>query len=454
MTAGKPAELAKGKPTGTHNGWLAPGVGGEQVTGGSLTWIRRLSFAAVLLVVAVAPGPAAGSRSQPCSGPHRPGQPGCGPAGTVRWARLLPGAWIAQNGLLGTTPARGQAYAALGDQVAAIGSGLAVSAFAARSGQPLWTADLAGFPAGSAIVSIRVWPGVVTAGVGLPTATGTAAREEVVLAAATGRRISAYPAAPFGGAVAADASATVIVGAHAVTRYANRTGDVRWSRPTGPAAQAWQEDGDNLYVTVAAGGYLGTAPVTALRRINLSTGTERLVRPPGQAFDGTLSLAFDGVVLFAAARGVTAYDGGTGARLWHRRVALPEGVDAVGRRLYLLVGNALVGVNPRTGSKLARVRGATAASAGLYGVRNGAVLGIDHGALGKAWGYNVATQRVLWTSTPLPWPHYFVDPSGIGGSTSPTLAGLLLAICAQLGPQPVPGAAQPCLRPELTAVNR
>jgi outer membrane protein assembly factor BamB len=424
------------------------------VAGGSLTWIRRLSLAAVLIVVAVAPGPAAGSRPQPCSGPHPPGRSGCGLGGTVRWARLLPGSWIAQNGLLGTTPARGQAYAALGDQVAVIGSGLAVSAFAARSGQPLWTADLAGFPAGSAIVSVRVWPGVVTAGVGPPAATGTAAREEVVLAAATGRRIRAYPAAPFGGAVAAGAADTVIVGAHAVTRYANRTGAVRWSRSTGPAAQAWQEDGGNLYVTVAADGYLGTAPVTALRRINLLTGAERLVRPPGQAFDGALSLAFGGVLLFAAGRGVTAYREGTGARLWHRRVALPESIDVVGQRLYLLVGNALVGVDPRTGSKLARVRGATAASAGLYGVRAGAVLGLDHGAMGKAWGYDVATQRVLWTSTPLPWPHYFVDPSGIGGSTSPGLDGLLLAICAEVGPALAGGAGQPCLRPELAAVNR
>jgi len=424
------------------------------VARGPLTWIRRLSFAAVLIVVAVAPGPATGSRAQPCSAPGAPGRSGCGLAGTVRWARLLPGSWVAQNGLLGTTPARGQAYAALGDQVAAIGAGLAVSAFAARDGRPLWTVDLGGFPAGSAIVSIRVWPGVVTAGVGLPAAAGTAAREEVVLAAATGRQIRAYPAAPFGGAVAAGAAATVIVGAHAVTRYANRTGAVLWSRPTGQAAQAWQEDGNNLYVTVSADGYLGAAPVTALRRINLRTGAEHLVRPPGDAFSGALSLAFDGVLLFAGAHGVTAYSGDTGDRLWHRPAGLPESADAVGRRLYLLVGNALVGVAPQTGSKLARVRGATAASAGLYGVRAGAVLGIDHGALGKAWGYGVATQRVLWTSVPLPWPHYFVDLSGIGGSTSPLVDGLLLAVCAELGPRPAPGAAQTCLRPELTALNR
>jgi len=424
------------------------------VTRGSLTWIRRLSFAAVLLVVAVAPGPAAGSRSGACTGPGGPGGSGCGSEGTVRWSRLLPGAWVAQPGLLGTTPAQGQAYAALGDQVAALGSGLAVSAYAAGSGQPLWTADLSGFPAGSAIVSVRVWPGVVTAGVRRPAAAGTAAREEVVLAAATGRRIRAYPAAPFGGAVTADAAATVIVGAHAVTRYANRTGAVVWSRPTGSAAQAWQEDGNRLYVTVAARGYLGAAPVTALRQINLGTGAERLVRPRRHAFAGPLSLAFDGVVLFASDSGVTAYSAGTGARLWHRQAALAESVDVAGRRLYLLVGNALVGVDPHTGARLARVRGATAASDGLYGVRAGVVLGLDHGALGKAWGYDVARQRVLWTSAPLPWPHYFVDLSGIGGSTSLSGDGLLLAVCAELGPPPAAGVAQRCLRPELTALNR
>ena len=422
---------------------------------GSLTWIRRLSFAAILLVVAVAPGPAAGSRSGACTGPGGPGGSGCGSGGTVRWARLLPGSWVAQTGLLGTTPAHGQAYAALGDQVAALGSGLAVSAYAAGSGQPLWTADLTGFPAGSAIVSVRVWPGVVTAGVRRPAAAGTATRQEVVLAAATGRRIRAYPAAPFGGAVAADAATTVIVGAHAVTRYANRTGAVLWSRPTGQAAQAWQEDGNFLDVTVAAGGYLAAAPVTALRRINLRTGAERLIRPRGEAFAGPLSLAFDGVVLFAGASGATAYDARTGARLWHRRAGLPESADVVAHRLYLLVGNALIGVNPKTGGRVARISGATAAeSAGLYGVRAGTALGLDNGASGKAWGYDVTTQRVLWTSAPLPWPHYFVDLSGIGGSASPLGGGLLLAVCAELGPRAGGGAGQMCLRPELTAVNR
>ena len=420
---------------------------------GSLVWIRRLSFAVVLAVAAVAPGPASGSPSLLCSGP------GCERAGAVRWAHRLPGAWIVQNALMGITPRQDQAYAALGDQVAAVGGGLTVSAYSARTGQVRWRTALTGFPPRSAIVSVRAWPGVVTAGVGLPAGAGIAgwgtSREEVVLAAATGRRIRAYPAAPFGGAVAAGTAATVIVGMHAVTCYANRTGRVLWTRPTGAAAQAWQVNGGDIYVTIAAGGYLGTAPVTALRRISLRTGSQVLVRPVTHAYAGTLSLVFDGVVFFSRANGITAYSASTGARLWHRAVAQPESVDVAAGRLYLIAGNALVGVDPLTGVKLARVSGAmTAASAGLYGVREGTVLGLDRGALGKAWGYDVATQRVLWTSPPLPWPHYFVDLSGIGGSSSPWRGGVLLAICARLGPAPGTNAPQPCARPELIALNR
>jgi PQQ-like domain len=430
-------------------------VAGGQAAHGSLTWVRRLCFAVTLAVAAVAPGPAAGSRAPVCAGPGGPGGSGCGTAGTVRWARLLPGSWVAQAGLLGTTPARGQAYAALGGQVAAVGSGMTVSAYAAGSGQPLWTAGLAGFPAGSAIISVRVWPGVVTAGVGLPPGAGRSGRrprEEVVLAAATGRRVRTYPAALLGGAAAADAAATVIVGTNAVTRYANRTGAVLWTRPIGRAGQAWQEDGNSLYI--AAGGAGVAAPVTALREIDLRTGAQRLVRPAQHDFDGSLSLVFDGIAFFAAGQGITAYSATTGARLWHRQAGLPESIDATQRRLYLLVGNALVGVDPRTGARLARVSGASTASAGLYGVRQGVVLGLDQGALGKAWGYSVASQRVLWTSGPLPWPHYFVDLSGIGGSTSPQGDGLLLAVCPEVGPSPAAGAAPMCLRPEVAELNR
>jgi len=423
-----------------------------RVSQGWLTWVRRVSFAAVLLVAGFTPGMAAGWSSSACQRAH------CESAGTVRWIRPVPGSWTVQAGQVGTAPASGQAYAALGSQVAVVGAGLTVSAYRASTGQRLWATVLAGFPAGSAITAVRVWPGVVTVGVVPPAAPGTGAvrngppREEVLLRAATGHRVRAYPAAQFGGAVAASPATTVLVGPRAVTSYDNRTGAARWSRPTGAVPQAWQVDGTELYMAVAAGGYLGSAPVTALRRINLATGGQRLVRPGGRAFTGALSLAYHGVVVFSSARWARAYSGSTGRQLWRYAGALPDTFDAVAGRLYLISGNTLIGVNPQTGATLARVTAGS--SAGLYGVREGAVLGIDHGALGKAWAYDIAAQRVLWASRPLPWPHYFVDLSGIGGSAPPGQDAVLLAICGRVGTQP-PGTGAPrCARPELAVLNR
>lgn len=417
---------------------------------GSVTWLRRGSFIAVLLAVAITPGPASASR--PCPPRY------CQSAGTVRWERLLPGAWVAAAGIAGTAPAQGEAYAALGSQVAAVGVGTTIYAYRAGTGTPLWTAQLAGFPAGSSIVSLRAWPGVVTAGVDGPAgAAGGSVRREVVLSARHGRQIRSFAAASFGGAVTADGAATVIVGNTAVTRYSNRTGDVSWSKPTGPAAQAWRVDGGSLYVTVAAGGYLATGPVTALRRINLRTGAEHLVRPRRGSFTGVLSRAFDGVVVFSGPGGTTAYSGKTGRRLWHRAGAVPENADSVAGLLYLTHANALVGVDPQNGRTEARVSGASAAgSSGLYAIRAGVVLGLDEGAQGDAWGYDVSAGRVVWTSASLPWPHYFVDLSGVGGSTDPGGDAVLLAVCAQLGPAPAPaaGPGQACLRPELAELNR
>ena len=155
-------------------------------------------------------------------------------------------------------------------------------------------------------------------------------------------------------------------------------------------------DGGELYMAVAAGGYLGSAPVTALRRINLGTGAEHLVRPHGPSFLGALGFAYHGVVVFSSARWARGYSATTGRELWHYPSALPDTVDTVAGRLYLISGNTLIGVNPQTGSTVARV--SAASSSGLYGVREGTVLGIDHGALGKAWGYDIAAQQVLWTS--------------------------------------------------------
>ena len=131
------------------------------LAGGSAAWARRAVLAAVLVGAAVIPGHAAGSASPVCSGLR------CGAAGKVLWTRLLPGAWTASD-TGGTELNRGQAYAAAGGQVAAIGFGLTVAGYAAGSGNWLWTTALRGFPAGASIESVRAWPGVVTAGVSVP----------------------------------------------------------------------------------------------------------------------------------------------------------------------------------------------------------------------------------------------------------------------------------------------
>ena len=166
--------------------------------------------------------------------------------------------------------------------------------------------------------------------------------------------------------------------------------------PTGPVAQAWRTDGNWLYVAESPGGFVDSAPVSALHRIDLATGSELVVRPiEGLSFPGTLSGAFDGVVLFSSAAGVTAYNGSTGARLWSAHGAVPEGIDHSPRRIYLTEGSNLVGVDPRTGKVKATASGsAVNGAAGVYVVRNGVALGLDQGAGGDAWGYALAVQRV------------------------------------------------------------
>ena len=75
-----------------------------------------MSIAAVLIGVLIAPGPASKGSSGQCPNQR------CQVKGTVRWLQSLPGSWVAQNGTAGTTPEQGQAYAALGSSVAAVGS--------------------------------------------------------------------------------------------------------------------------------------------------------------------------------------------------------------------------------------------------------------------------------------------------------------------------------------------
>jgi PQQ-like domain len=413
--------------------------------------VRRGLLAAMLAGATLIPGYASGSASPPC--PAR----GCAPLGAVRWVRRLSGSWVTENGITGTVPAAGQAYVSAGPQVAAVGYDMNVYAFAVHTGQPAWTSPLTGFPAGASIVSVRSWQGVVTVGVDFtdPQA-GGAAREDVVLSGQTGQRLHAYPATAYGGAVAAGSAHTVIVANTSVTSYDNASGKAVWNRSTGPVPQAWRVDGGSLLVAVSAGGYLGTAPVTALRRIKLSTGSERLIRPPHNSFDGTLSAALDGVALFSGSGGLSAYSVATGGLLWQRHGALLQGEDLVRNVIYVSKGSGLTGLDPRTGGV---VRGTSVpAASSFYGVRAGVVLGLDQGSSGDAWGYDIAQRRVVWTTPALPWPHYFVDLSGIGGSADPSSSTVLLAACASVGASvsagTTAGSEQVCLRPELVAISR
>ena len=261
-------------------------------------------------------------------------------------------------------------------------------------------------------------------------------RTEVVISDPAGVQTGRYPAAAFGGAVAGSPKYTVVVGATAVTSYDNATGRIRWRRPTGQVAQAWRTDGNWIYVAESAGGFVGSAPVTALRRIDLATGAELVVLPlEGLEFDGTLSTALDGVVLFSSAAGVTAYNGITGARLWSIDGAVPESTDRRPYRIYLTEGANLVGVDPLTGRVKATASGsAVNGSAGVYVVRGGVALGLDQGSNGDAWGYDLAVQRVTLAAAGLPWPHYFVDLSGVGGSADPASGLVIIAACTQLAP--------------------
>src|SRR5215470_3411917 len=246
-------------------------------------WVRRGVLAAVLLAVVFfpVPGPVSVPQAAACHGCRAQS------ANAERWHSRLSGSWAAHDGATGTVPVSGQAYVAVGGGVAAVGTGVTVTGYRLRDGQRLWQVRLSE-PAGAAIMSVRAWPDVVTAGV---VGRNGRTRTEVVIDAVTGTVLAGYPAAVFGGAVAASAATTVVVGPAGVTSYDNGDGRIRWQRRTG-AGQSWRTDGGILYVAEAAGGYLGSAPVTSLQVIDLRSGTERrLLSPPGHAFSGTLAIA-------------------------------------------------------------------------------------------------------------------------------------------------------------------
>lgn len=415
--------------------------------------VRRWTLAALLVAMVLFPDGSAGVASRSC----RSGD--CQADGRVLWSRQLAGSWVAENGVEGTVYGTGQAYAAVGAGVAVIGYGTTVAAFDEATGFPLWTTTLTA-PAGSQVVAVDAWPGVVTAGVTEPGAgPGQAAgalRQDVVLSAGTGRQIRSYPAADYGGVVAAGPRRVVVVGPTSVTGYANATGEALWRDPTGPAGQAWQVDGGLLYVTVSAQGVLGSAPVTAVRQINLRSGAERLIEPASGTFDGTLSGAADGMLLFAGPDGMAMYRAATGQLIALRAGAAVVGVDPMRQVLYADTARALVGIDPLTGVNLPGT--SVPGPLQTYGVRDGVALGLDPGAAGAAWGYSIARRRVIWTTRSLPWPHYFVDPAGLGGSADPASDVVLLVTCASAGQSapavPPLAAGLACRRAVLVAIDR
>jgi hypothetical protein len=311
----------------------------------------------------------------------------------------------------------------------------------------MWQTVLTGVPEGSAIVGVRAFAGVVAVGV-QPPAGEVPERDEVMLSAITGQQIRTYPAAAYGGAIAAGSSSTVVVGSTAVTAYANSTGRVLWSKATGPPGQTWRVSGQYAYVAQAG----NSSDVLLVRRITLSSGAVQVLRPAAQlpVYPGTLSAVVGGVMLFSEGGGLSAYSGETGGLLWQRGSSAMELADPRSGTVYLATGNVLTGVDVLSGTVLSRATLSVAGS--LYWVAGGVALGLDQDSLGDAWGYDLVTHRVLWTSAALPWPHFFIDLSGLGGSAS--LAGdiVLLASCARVGATDAAAAAPACVRPELAAV--
>jgi putative pyrroloquinoline-quinone binding quinoprotein len=411
-----------------------------RVSRGTAAWARRGLLAVVLLGAAVIPGRASSQATSQCPGSR------CNRAGSVLWQSHLPGSWVAEPGVSGTVPAVGEAYAASAGNIAVVGYGTSVVGYQTLTGKVSWQADLSWLPAGSAIVGVRAWRDVVAVGVSVPGGSAGQDRRELILSAATGVQIRAYPAAYYGGAAWASRSRAVIVGARAVTGYANSGGRTVWQRTTG-APQSWVVSGRYLYMAVARAGSLLSGVITGLRQIDLTTGAERMIPLHGSSA-GTLSAVVGGVALLTGGDGLRGYDVLYGRLLWQQPGAVLEFVDQGQDSAYIAIGNSLSELDTTTGKTLGRP--APAIASGLYAIRDGVALGLDEDP-GDAWGYDVATGKVVW-STPvksLPYPHFFVDPSGLGGSAGLGSPVALLATCGAAGG----GSPATCLRPELVAIK-
>ncbi len=196
----------------------------------------------------------------------------------------------------------------------------------------------------------------------------------------------------------------------------------------------------------------------AVLRISLLTGAQQVLRPRSKTFAGTLSGVIDvtpltgqpqTILLFSGADGVTAY-GLDGSQIGPKHSGVLELADTGHGVVYVGEGSWLVGIDALAGTAVSTAPISVAGS--LYWVSDNVALGLDENALGEAWGYSLSTRRVVWTSTALPWPHFFVDLSGLGGSASPSSDIALLATCAQVGTAPSAAVAPDCKRPQLAAV--
>ncbi len=405
---------------------------------GAGAWARRAVLVVVLVGAAVIPGRASSQQAQHCDGPR------CRAAGSILWTAGMPGSWLAVPGVTGTVPSLDTGYAALGGGLAVFADGLRVTAFEVGTGRRAWQTTISGLLPGSVIVGVRAFPHEVAVGVQPPPGE-TPERDEVILSE-SGQQGRIYPAAAYGGAIAAAGGSTVVVGRTAVTAYANSSGRVLWSRAVGPPGQTWRVSGQYIYVAQPD----GSAGVLEVRRISLTSGAETVVRAgPHAVFPGALSAVADGVMLFTTPGGVAGYDGSTGRLLWPEKATL-ELTDPGTGVAYLASGTALEGVYVASGTVLSRAALSVASS--LYWVSGGVALGLDQDALGDAWGYSLTSRRVLWTSAGLPWPHFFVDLSGLGGSAMQGGKVVLLATCARVGATTAGAAGPSCSRPELAAV--
>jgi hypothetical protein len=248
---------------------------------------------------------------------------------------------------------------------------------------------------------------------------------------------------------------TVIVGPTAVTSYLNSTGRATWRDATGAEGQAWRVAAGKLYVTVSAGGQVGTDPVTAVREINLTSGSERLIRPRGVSFNGALNAVVGGSLVFSGSTGLSMYSVANGRLTGVIPGAVVEGTDPVQGVLYADVAGALTGLDPVTGRVLPAHPGTV--PTGVYSVRSGVAFGLDMGSGGDAWGYSITKRHTIWTAKSLPWPHYFAETSGLDGSVDPASGTVLLVTCQATG-QPVHGTVvggggKTCLKPRLVAIG-